>query len=639
MRRVIAAVALVGATLSPLGISVANAAPTTQVVSGTLTDSSGITSTVAGYSVVYLTDSGLSRRAKIGTTGTFSFTVPSATLYGATLQVVRPNGRYAGPVVLKQDNLGTTTGSGLRAANLNAAAHIQFAGVGVSLGKVRLVTSSGNAVGAYVVGPISPNKAASASNWYRKTAVRSYLIGTTLGGSLPSIRKFGLAAPLAFTSAELGKLSGAPAKMTPRGGTDPTLTGNGGDQDGDGIPNTFDVDDNGNQTLDAVDPRSSITAAANPWTDIRREYQNGGSTFNAGLSGVSTTDVATTIGGQGQFGLWFFISEQMLKNAAGTSSAIDFARVDCGSLVYCGTAPAGSTQYTTNFGAPGEAQNGFSSQYGNGPVNWADVNGGAYGCGNATGDFSRSDAGLGPNDPLNGLLLMCRNNGQGVERIWTGMLAPQTGSETLNVFTPGDVYTVTFRVHGQTALSTMAMTLAPYFATVPGLTAVNGSAPASNGVVAPSGNNLTLTFLRPQRLSLPGEPQPFMDQSGLHYGVIIGVENSEYGCQPSRYSALGGLSAGTAGASSDRNLWPLTDTSSTDEAVNAANTRTLTVDLLHCFADLAATLGHKITVTNNTYITLTAAGEFLTGGANRSTLMLRLSIPSGGAFDTYVNHS
>jgi hypothetical protein len=487
---------------------------------------------------------------------------------------------------------------------------------------------------------VSPNKAATTKTWYRKTAVRAYIIGQPLGGSLPAIKKLGLATPLKFTTVELAALTGAPSKMLPRGGSDATITGNGGDQDGDGIPNTFDVDDNGNQTLDAVDPNSSVTAAANPWSDIRKEYWNGGSTFNAGLSGVSTSDVANTIGGQGQFGLWFFITEQMLKNAAGSAAEIDFARVDCGALAYCGTAPAGTTQYSTNFGVPGEAQSGFSSQYGNGSVNWANVNGGAYGCGGANGTFTRSDAGLGSNDPLNGLVLMCRNNGRGLERIWSGMLAPQTGADTLSTFNPGDVFTVTFRVHGQTSLSTMTMTLAPYFATVAGLTSVNGSAPASDGVVGPDANNrLSLTFLRPQRLSLPSEPQPFMDQGGLHYGIIIGVENSEFGCNPNRYTNLSGLSAGAAGASSDKNLWPLTDTSAVDQAVSATSTRSFTVDLLNCFADLKLTLGHKVTVTNNSYITLTAAGEFLTGGANRSTLMLRLTIPSGGAFDAYVNHS
>jgi hypothetical protein len=59
---------------------------------------------------------------------------------------------------------------------------------------------------------------------------------------------------------------------------------------------------------------------------------------------------------------------------------------------------------------------------------------------------------------------------------------------------------------------------------------------------------------------------------------------------------------------------------------------------LGCFQDLAAQLGHKVSVTSHTYVDLIAAGEMLTGGANRQTLSFGITIPSGGPFDAYVSH-
>jgi hypothetical protein len=47
--------------------------------------------------------------------------------------------------------------------------------------------------------------------------------------------------------------------------------------------------------------------------------------------------------------------------------------------------------------------------------------------------------------------------------------------------------------------------------------------------------------------------------------------------------------------------------------------------------------GHSIDMTN-AYVTLTAAGEFLTGGANRSTLMFRLGTLSGSQYSSNIHY-
>jgi hypothetical protein len=436
-------------------------------------------------------------------------------------------------------------------------------------------------------------------------------------------------------------LTGSAATLNPRvraHATDPNQVLPGGDVDGDGIPNAIDVDDNGNLSLDQVDPNSQQTVTGNPWSDLIHDQSAGA--FNAAFGGVTPTMVANKVGGTGQFGTWFFISQQMLQRAAGgTTEPIDWARVDCVTLTYCGTVLPGGTSYSTNFSVGGELASAFAADHGGSMfIDWSTFQGGAYGCSSGSdGSFTASAAGIASTDHQNGLVRFCRGSGSATETYFHGMIAPQTGADTLTTFTPGDVYVVNFHVHGAATNSTMAMTLPPYGATVAGLRSVNGSAPASDGSVGPdSSNHLTLSFNRPQRLSLPGESGDFQDEGGLHYGVVLGVEGSEYGCAPGRYVALSPLVPGAPGASSDRNLWPLTDTIATDAPVDPSSTLTFDVDLLGCFADLAARLGHPIAINSSTYINLVAAGEFLTGGANRATLTLHLALPTGGVFDPYV---
>jgi hypothetical protein len=382
--------------------------------------------------------------------------------------------------------------------------------------------------------------------------------------------------PIPFTAAEQRAITGSKVALVPRAlrpRTDASVTGLGGDADLDGIPNNLDVDINGNLIINWADAHSNF-ATTNPWADLRHSQSSGA--FNNDLAGVTSNDVASAIGGSGQFGTWFFIDETMLQQAAGTTSSIDWARIDCVTLTYCGRVLPGGTSYRTQFGVSGEIAPQFASAYGPGPIDWSTVNGGAFGdpgCLDSapgsptTGTFTRSDAGIGPDQPLNGLVLYCRSNGSSSERLWNGMIAPQTGADTLSQFTPGDFYVVNYKVHGSSTVSSLAMTLPPYGATVPGLTSVNGVAPtvADLGSYAPdSSGDLSLQFARPQRLALGVSSASFVDQASLHYGVVLGVEGSEYGCRASRYSALHGLVVGTTPIPG--NLWPLNDASSVDVA-------------------------------------------------------------------------
>ena len=655
MRRFVSIATLLASVALPLGAT-AHAATTTQTIQGKVIAAPG--QSPQNFRIALVAARGSSKLQKLTAAGTFSFTVPKAVVYGSTLQLIRPDGRYAGPVTLAKDSLLSAAAPAVKAAKLAVAAHTQLSGVGVNLSGIKLIYVGGQAIGGVVTSVTGIGLPASKTTWYRKAAVRAFDATSPLAGSLPSAGTMGLQRPTPFTTAEARLFTGAPSALSPRAGSDVTLTGPGGDQDADGIPNSFDVDDNGNRSLDAVDPNSSVTAAANPWSDIRFDFTGGGAAFNAGLaSPPSLTDVATAIGSdQGHYGLWFFLSEETLKAAAGTSTALDWVRVDCGTLQYCGqNADGTNVSYSSSFGVIGEAQSAFTSAFGNGQVLWSAVDGAAFNCpsGTTDGKFTRADASLNGTAPLNGMVLTCRNNGPGrTERVWNAMIKPQTGSATLSTYTPGDVFTIQYKVHGDAVLHTYTMTLAPYFLTVPGLVRLNGSTslPTTNGdTIVPDGDgNLSMVFHRPQRAALAGETNydgsaaTFMDIGGLHYGFIIGAENTEFGCGPTSYSGLQGLTK-DAITSDGQNQWPTSDNLKTDRQVDAPGTSdapdtlTLKVDFAGCLAAMKVKFGHSIDMTN-AYVTLTAAGEFLTGGANRSTLMFRLGTLSGSQYSSNIHY-
>jgi hypothetical protein len=153
--------------------------------------------------------------------------------------------------------------------------------------------------------------------------------------------------------------------------------------------------------------------------------------------------------------------------------------------------------------------------------------------------------------------------------------------------------------------------LNPYFVTVPAI---------KNQGAAVSGNALNLVdgvaglqVYRPQRQTVEGESGEWRDIGNLHYGIVISTDSGEFGCAPSRYSGLSGVTAGND-PSGSMNLWPLQDNTSSDitlaegEAGIAFN-----LDVQGCAADLSLPAG--------TYnASLVATGEHLTGGANRATL-------------------
>jgi hypothetical protein len=269
-------------------------------------------------------------------------------------------------------------------------------------------------------------------------------------------------------------------------------------------------------------------------------------------------------------------------------------------------------------------------------VAWSSFRGGAYA---EQGGITPVGATLGvsPIGTGNALQAAFRNedHGQGSQMYtnWFTMMNPNTvgdaagGTDTFSKMHVGDVYDVTYRVHGETVDRHRAMTLSPFAATVPGIKTINGVPATASQSVTLNGGELALNFYRPQRLTVEGEDGSFKDLGGLYWGLIVLQPGggSEYGCNPDTYySGLSGLEKkpGFQSSNPPDSLWPLVDTTKEDLEVSADSALGFTVDVEACIrAHNTGTLP-----AGQYFLNLTAAGQFMTGGANRATTELRFTI-------------
>ena len=109
----------------------------------------------------------------------------------------------------------------------------------------------------------------------------------------------------------------------------------GADPDGDGVPSTFDADDNGNKTLDGVDPVTAKTDTAGLFSDVQVMMAR---SVNANAGGISGAQADAFV--KNNTSLNFYLDTAYARGA--TISSVD---VDCGALSYCrpgdGTATMG----------------------------------------------------------------------------------------------------------------------------------------------------------------------------------------------------------------------------------------------------------------------------------------------------------
>lgn len=369
----------------------------------------------------------------------------------------------------------------------------------------------------------------------------------------------------------------------------------GADGDLDGIPDAFDADDDGDLVLDASDPDSAGLDV--PYTSLNFDFRR---TLNAHVrDGLSDEKIDEAVGGENAFSLTFFFSLP-------EESSVDSGHVICAdSLAYCRRDTP-----LAYYGGVSESSDSFRNRP------WSELL------------------------SADGYPRMEKINLSGGSAI-VASIQPRVGRDQ---FAPGDVYQVAL-TEGSTTRALRSLALTPYFVSVPAIKEYNsgsgtlqvdyaavdaqsGSIPGTSEgdpIVLTADGNLTLTFWRPQRQALRSDESGYYDWGNLNYGVII--SNAQATCA-GYYSAVSSeleedsqpLGNGDSPlANQGANMNPYRDLSA-DRAADASNTLTFTVNLKDCLARSGGAPGVHL-------VTLSAAGEDLTGGRNSAQQNIYVQIP------------
>lgn len=493
-----------------------------------------------GYTVIALSSTGQSSKAAVGAGGRFSLKLPGK---GATLQLVKPDGSYFGPVVLRT--------SGKRA----------FLGLSAKGGKL---------------GRISLKRGFAAAKASKAAVSTGGAIRTAKGGAPLGAGNLGFV-KIAKSGAHA---SAAAADKASKPGADP---------DGDGIPSTFDADDNGNKTLDGVDPVTAKTDTAGLFSDVQVMMAR---SVNANAGGITGAQVDAFV--KNNTSLNFYLDPSYAAGAA--ISSVD---VDCGALSYCRPGDG-----TATMGDGGNSPTGVQDQL------WTTLDANHDGF---------------PDVPV--------NTGGDTSRgaIHSIEIKPNATTADLHA---GDLYQLRFTTPG--AVLTVPTALSFYFTSAPALASYDGGAgtvniayPATDSTAGSDGNplrmtgdSITLRFWRPQRAGLGSEPD-FVDMGHLRYGIPVSVGNREVGCGASSFTGLSPtLSPAPASASNPYNrLFPLQD-SAADAAPNAGNLLKVTFDLGGCLrANGVDPTGQQVR------LPLQAVTESRPGGTDRTAQTIAVCLP------------
>lgn len=399
------------------------------------------------------------------------------------------------------------------------------------------------------------------------------------------------------------------------------LSGGSDDSDGDSVPDSYDVDSDGDGVIDLADSNIESTGGSGvaiPFTTLFLDLNN---TINWHINGsLNQSNIDAVIGGANLFSIAFFFSFASDGPDAALNSSITGGYVVCSDdLTYCPQSSAGTAVYS----GFSEGDNSIKGSL------WSSLT-------SSGRPYSLEKL------PMGGI-------------VWAGAVQPRVGT---NQFRPGDSYRVDFVNSSGSVVARKALTLPPYFVTVPALRAFNVTDDnASNDVLVDYSNSnstgmnmaspivlqnsgdfagkLRLNIWRLQRLTVqPTEAGDYRDFGHLNYGVMIDNNTGEYSCgglYNSISSTLTELpSQGTGGSykSSDGALlWPLVDSSGDYQPSNASDTTTignntisLTVDLTQCRVRNGLAPG--------TYkVSITAAGRNTGHGSNRAAQMFWVNIP------------
>ena len=500
----------------------------------------------AGTQVLAVYSTGASARATISG-GKATLTLPKNVKSGkkVSLHLVNANGSYAGPVTIGKTKGKKTT---------------WYGGVGVKQGKT-------TSLGTITYAAAQQYASAKAAGSTAALPVTGTLKGASKNGQPAGAGRLGLAASKAVSSASLAPGDSIDWTWGVQAFAAADAEG-GGDLDGDGLPNTLDIDDDGDGFPDQVDQSSSKTGNAptaqyDAFSSLTTGIGSGQSAINYNFLAKKYTDAAElrkqlSILDDANFTLNTRLVAPFLTDK--TDVYIQDAWVDCTGLAWCISEDSGTTadtfvsaprllswgdgnikdywkyafrkdgQTTCSIYVPSSSTDGCKS------VKWAEfsmwkmltaakANGGSMPANAPT--WTDHTGGFGLYDAYREYPYGRGGNSAGFDL--TANIQPRGYTKFLDNFKAGDVITVKAALTDGTQTE-IAMTIAPFFITAPtvfAVTAGGGSEQTIDYVTAESCSGtdqpgcrlgsesrriqvsaanprLTIKFWRPQRARVAG---------------------------------------------------------------------------------------------------------------------------------------
>jgi hypothetical protein len=265
------------------------AAPRDAVIKGKLKGGNG-------FSVALLSTDGLIITSPVGSNETFEIRAPRSRIRNSTLQILRPDGTYFGPIFATKDG------------SSRERSQVGINRVGQALKGIGKLTGQGGNLGSATLG--------NGSAKLRKPSQGVLSEASTI--ILNNQRRPAGSGRLGLVDLRRGNTAGATLAATR------TLPGQ--DNDRDGIPNIIDVDDNGNLVFDGSDANQGVQGnGAVVFSDL---FVPLAKSLNLNAAGVTQAQIDTLI--QEELSLVFLFVPQTQSDREVT--AVD---VDCGDLAYC----------------------------------------------------------------------------------------------------------------------------------------------------------------------------------------------------------------------------------------------------------------------------------------------------------------
>lgn len=456
--------------------------------------------------VFLLTKKGRAYRAPVGATGAFEIKgVPGTAVKNSTLQFTDATSKYIGTAVFRVVKNGKFWKS--------------------------IIGLKNQTKGTLNVGALK-----NMGGWYKaskRTAAGT--AGVRAANSTGKPKGAGLAGRVKLTTVKVAALSTLQKLATttcPDGSTkDPELNGTdaGQDLDCDSVPNSIDVDDNGNGSLDILDQatndrddKSNFTASIATYSDMRATMSSKLNTNAPGatLSGL-TTNIGNLLSGKdasgGGFSLAVFLGDWSLIAAAG--AAPDAVYIECPGIKWCDAAGGSGTALINGNSEMNEISG--AADYWKTPKDWKSF---------PSTEFSQSGIKASDAYKTNGLYKFTQNN----QVRWAAFLTPNyKEADVASVVRANDVM-ILHSVAGGNDVA-IPVTVSPFFVTTPYLKSATADGTkvdkdntnfSKGHMKIGSDGRLGIEFWRPQRMVLEGETGPagfesFRSQHGLNYGINI----------------------------------------------------------------------------------------------------------------------